>query len=535
MKLLLQQQQQQQQLSGNNTDADAANLLSQQSLIQQQTNFAAAMTNNMCTTVAASNGGDIGLGTFTQNDRITPPLHVALPLPHAQHEHLRQLQQQQQLLLQSQQQQESSHMSSSSTAAAAARPTNNNLFAGIDPTQMMHLPQSSQNTILQRQYQATADRIAEEHKARAIQSAGQRMNGTTGTNANAAGAAGTNTASGGTTAHRFLQSLQNDTMRGQHIANVSNTNNDVLADIDAEVDVDASDPLMASLQMYSQYGEDSTPLAVNTMVMGGAGNHFNNGNNGQLQTNNIMCGNNDFGAPSTRNDGGVDDKLQQLQTIQAQLAQLQRMEIEMKQQAEAQEKQLQQQRQLQQRQQQQQSFMLASASASTQSAGRATPPNNNDNCESSGRATPLSPPSLPVDAAMSDVAVQGMRAKVQQYEAAARSMLLQEGKRRRSKIDASSAATAAGSASTCSGTSAADTDTSKADVPSAATIAQTTVSSPRHQQHQRRRSSVVSNGSSSTGDETPGRKRRAPDQSWRDVMKDDPDVKECRAKMRRRV
>ena len=295
MKLLLRQQQ---QLLGNAFNADAANLLPQQSIIQQQTNFAAAMTNTMCTTGASSNhtGGDIGLGTFTQNDRITPPL------PHAQ-QLQRQQQQQQQLLLQSQQQQQLSHMPSSSTAAA-----NNNLFAGIDPTQMMHLPQSSQNTILQRQYQATADRIAEEHKARAIQIAGQRVNGAAGTTNNA----NANAASSGGTAHHFLQSLQNDTTtRGLHanIANANNaTTNDALlaVDMDAEADVDASDPLMASLQMYSQYGEDSTPLAVNAMGGGGAGNHFSNGHNGQLQTNNNnnnMYGGNGFGALSTNNGG----------------------------------------------------------------------------------------------------------------------------------------------------------------------------------------------------------------------------------------
>ena len=454
VNLLLQQQQQQQ--LGNTCNADAANLLSQQSLMQQQTNFAAAMTNNMCNAGASSNhtGGDIGLGTFTQNDRITPPL--ALPLPHAQHGHLQQLQQQQQRLPFQSQQQQLSHMSASSTAAAA-----NNLFAGIDPTQMMHLPQSSQNTILQRQYQATADRIAEEHKARAIQIAGQRVNGT-GSGANANSASGP---SGGT-AHQFLQSLQKD--------------------MGVEEEADASDPLMASLQMYSQYGEDANPLAANTM-------------GGQLQTtnSNSMYDGNDFGPPSNSNEGGVDDKLQQLQIIQAQLAQLQRMEIEMKQQAEAQEKQHQQQRQLQLQQeqlQQRQRQKQQSASASTQHAGHLTPPTNNGDGESSGvaAAPPLSPPSLPVDAALSDAAAQGMRAKVLQYEEAARSMLIQEGKRRRSKMP--------------------------------------------QQQHQRRRSSVVSNSSSSTstGDET-GRKRRAPDKSWRDVLKDDTDVQECRAKMRRRV
>ena len=439
MKLLLQQQQQQQQqLSGNTCNADAANVLSQQSsLMQQQTNFAAAMNNNMMSTT-----GSAGEGFFTQNDRITP-----------------QLQHQQQQHQQQQQQQQFSHMTSSSTAAAA---NSNNLFAGIDPTQMMHLPQSSQNMILQRQYQAMADRIAEEHnKARAIQIAGQRVNGT-GSDANANSAS---SPSGGT-AHQFLQSLQKD--------------------MGVEEEADASDPLMASLQMYSQYGEDANPLAANTM-------------GGQLQTtnSNSMYDGNDFGPPSNSNEGGVDDKLQQLQIIQAQLAQLQRMEIEMKQQAEAQEKQHQQQRQLQLQQeqlQQRQRQKQQSASASTQHAGHLTPPTNNGDGESSGvaAAPPLSPPSLPVDAALSDVAAQGMRAKVLQYEEAARSMLIQEGKRRRSKMP--------------------------------------------QQQHQRRRSSVVSNSSSSTstGDET-GRKRRAPDKSWRDVMKDDTDVQECRAKMRRRV
>ena len=438
MKLLLQQQQQQQQqLSGNTRNADAANVLSQQSLLmQQQTNFAAAMNNNMMSTT-----GSAGEGFFTQNDRITP-----------------QLQHQQQQHQQQQQQQQFSHMTSSSTAAAA---NSNNLFAGIDPTQMMHLPQSSQNMILQRQYQAMADRIAEEHnKARAIQIAGQRVNGT-GSDANANSAS---SPSGGT-AHQFLQSLQKD--------------------MGVEEEADASDPLMASLQMYSQYGEDANPLAANTM-------------GGQLQTtnSNSMYDGNDFGPPSNSNEGGVDDKLQQLQIIQAQLAQLQRMEIEMKQQAEAQEKQHQQQRQLQLQQeqlQQQQRQQQQSASTSTQhAAGHLTPPTSHGDGESSGAtaAPPLSPPSLPVDAALSDVAAQGMRAKVLQYEEAARSMLIQEGKQRRSKM-------------------------------------------PQHQ-HQRRRSSVVSNSSSSTGDET-GRKRRAPDQSWRDVMKDDADVQECRAKMRRRV
>jgi hypothetical protein len=419
MRLLLEQQQ---QLSNN---VGGGNL--------QQTNFAAAA--NMSTTNAANGGGGQGrIGAFTQNDRITPPL------PHAQQGHVQQPQQQQQRLIPQQQSQRSA-LPLAPMSATALPNNNNNLFAGIDRTQMMHLPQPSQDTILQRQYQATANQIAEENKARAVHIAGQQ--------------------------------LVDRSVQHQHRQEAQNT--------DDNADADASDPLLASLQMYSQYGEDSSPLALHE-------HGFSATSNGGLPPPSSLL---------------VDDRLQQLRDIQAQLSQLQRMERDVKQQAQAQEKQLQHHQQLQQQE--------SSVPASTQSAGRRTPPNNDK--------APLSPPSLPIDAAKSHAA-KDMRAKVQQYEAAARSMLLQ-GQRRRSKIDAPAYGSAA----------AADSHASFG-APSPATIATAAVSSPQEQQ--RRRSSVVSNGSTSTKDTT-GRKRRSSDQCWRDAMKDDPDVQVCRAKIRRRV
>ena len=153
------------------------------------------------------------------------------------------------------------------------------------------------------------------------------------------------------TAHQFLQSLQYDVQQQQHQpvhihAQGADGDAEADTDADADADADASDPLLASLRMYKQYGEDSNllppPTASSSTVGILSGNAIANvganTNNHRIQPS--FVGDNN-GALVSGGMASADDKLQQLLVIQAQLAHLERMERDLQAQQLLQQQQLQ--------------------------------------------------------------------------------------------------------------------------------------------------------------------------------------------------